>query len=149
MEVLRIYLVTTLAGHFVWEVAQLPLYAIWNSGSPREIAFAVIHCTAGDLIIATLALVLALVCFGGVSWPHDRFKGVMAATLVNGVSYTFYSEWLNTAVRKEWAYSEMMPTLPPLGTGLSPLLQWLVVPLIGFAVIFRWLSRIRPSAEHH
>jgi len=27
-----------------------------------------------------------------------------------------------------WAYSEAMPHLPVLGTGLLPLLQWLVIP---------------------
>ena len=66
----------------------------------------------------------------------------LAATLAIGVGYTVYSEWLNTTVRKAWAYSELMPTLPMLGTGLSPLLQWLIVPIFGFAAM--WLRRRRP-----
>ena len=57
---LRIYLATSTAAHLIWEVAQLPLYTIWRTGAPREIAFAVFHCTAGDFMIATLSLVLAL-----------------------------------------------------------------------------------------
>ena len=134
---LRIYLATTVAAHLIWEIAQLPLYTIWSTGTPRKIAFAVLHCTAGDLMIATLSLVVALVCFGGPAWPRERFIPVMAATLVIGIGYTVYSEWLNTAVRKAWAYSELMPTLPMLGTGLSPLLQWVIVPMIGFAAF--WL----------
>jgi hypothetical protein len=140
---LRVYLGTTVMAHLIWEVAQLPLYTIWSTGSPRGIAFAVFHCTAGDLMIATLSLVAALVCFGGLAWPRERFIPVVAATLVIGIGYTVYSEWLNTTVRKTWAYSELMPTLPILGTGLSPLLQWLVVPMIGFAAI--WLRRRRPQ----
>src|SRR5215467_10683065 len=32
-------------GHFFWEVAQLPLYTLWRTGTPREIAFALFHCT--------------------------------------------------------------------------------------------------------
>ncbi len=52
-----------------------------------------------------------------------------------GFGYTIYSEYLNIAVRRAWGYSELMPTLPPLGTGLSPLLQWVVVPLVGFALM--------------
>lgn len=35
---------------------------------------------------------------------------------------------LNTVFRRAWAYSELMPTLPWLGTGLAPLLQWLLIP---------------------
>ena len=117
---------------------------IWRTGTPREIAFAVFHCTAGDLIIATLSLVLALVCFGDPAWPRERFSSVVAATLVIGVGYTVYSEWLNTTVRKTWAYSELMPALPILGTGLTPLLQWLVVPMIGFAAIWHRRRRQQP-----
>lgn len=138
---LRIYLGFTIAFHLIWEVAQLPLYTIWRTGSQKEIAFAVFHCTVGDLIIATLSLVAALVCFGGPAWPRERFIPVMAATLATGIGYTVFSEWLNTAVRKTWAYSAIMPTLPPLGTGLAPLLQWVVVPMIGFALLQHKLRR--------
>ncbi len=138
---LRVYLGTTAAAHLVWEMAQLPLYTIWRTGTPREIAFAVFHCSVGDLMIAALSLVAALVCFGSPAWPRERFTPVIAATLVTGLGYTAYSEWLNTTVRKTWAYSELMPTLPILGTGLSPLLQWLIVPMMGFAAM--WLRRRR------
>jgi len=31
-------------------------------------------------------------------------------------------------VRQSWAYSPLMPVLPVTGTGLAPLLQWIVVP---------------------
>jgi hypothetical protein len=134
---LRAYLGTTIGGHLIWEVAQLPLYAIWRTGTPREIIFSVFHCTVGDLMIATLSLTIALVCFGSPSWPRERFTPVMIATLVIGVGYTVYSEYLNTVVRKTWAYAQIMPTLPPLNTGLSPLLQWFVVPLIGFVMLWR------------
>ncbi len=141
---LRVYLGTTAAAHLIWEVVQLPLYTIWRTGTPRGIAFAVFHCTAGDLIIATLSLIAALVCFGGSAWPRGRFIPVVAATLVIGIGYTVYSEWLNTTVRKTWAYSELMPTLPILGTGLSPLLQWLIVPMIAFAAMRHWIKRPQP-----
>jgi hypothetical protein len=105
---LRTYLGFTIAFHLIWEAAQLPLYTIWRMGTPREIAFAVIHCTIGDLIIAMLSLVLALICFSGPAWPRERFIQVMVATLVNGIGYTVYSQYLNTTVRKAWAYSDFV-----------------------------------------
>jgi hypothetical protein len=138
---LRIYLGFITGLHLIWEAVQLPLYTIWNTGSPPEIAFAVFHCTVGDFMIATLSLVMALVCFGGPAWPHQRFIPVMVATLAFGIAYTIYSEYLNTAVRKAWAYSELMPTLPLLGTGLSPLLQWIVVPMVGLALMQHQVRR--------
>ena len=42
-----------LAGlSLTWEIAHLPLYTIWNEASPEYMAFAVAHCTVGDLLIA-------------------------------------------------------------------------------------------------
>jgi uncharacterized membrane protein (UPF0136 family) len=134
---LRLYLAVSVVSHLLWELLQLPLYTIWKSGTAREIAFAVVHCTAGDLLIAALALIAALVAIGNRDWPHQRFVPVIVAAVVIGLSYTVYSEWLNTVVRKSWTYSRLMPTLPWLGTGLSPFMQWLIVPAIAFAAVRR------------
>lgn len=39
-------------------------------------------------------------------------------------------EWLSTQVLHSWAYGPAMPVVPGLRVGLSPVLQWLVVPLV-------------------
>ena len=54
-----------------------------------------------------------------------------------GIAYTIYSEWLNTTVRQSWAHSPLMPVLPLIGTGLSPILQWLVVPSLALTLATR------------
>jgi hypothetical protein len=46
---IRRYLLTMVLGNLAWEVLQLPLYSLWQSGTTREIAFAVLHCTLGDV----------------------------------------------------------------------------------------------------
>jgi uncharacterized membrane protein (UPF0136 family) len=134
---LSVYIAVSAVLHVLWELVQLPLYTIWTTGTSREIAFAVLHCTSGDLLIATLALIAALLAVGHRDWPHQRFVPVVVAAVVIGLSYTVYSEWLNTVVRKSWTYSPMMPTLPWLGTGLSPFMQWLIVPAIAFTAVRR------------
>ena len=59
----------------------------------------------------------------------------MAVTaIVRGAAYTILSEWLNVPIRRSWSYTAAMPVLPWLGTGLAPLLQWLVVPSLAFAI---------------
>jgi hypothetical protein len=131
------YLAVSAVVHLLWELVQLPLYTIWTTGTAREIAFAVVHCTGGDLLIAALALIAAMLAVGHRDWPNQRFVPVVVAAVVIGLSYTVYSEWLNTVVRKSWAYSPLMPTLPWLGTGLSPFMQWLVVPPLAFATVRR------------
>ena len=55
------YLVFTAVLNLVWEVLQLPLYTLWREDSLSAIAFAVVHCTLGDVLIAVFALVVAFV----------------------------------------------------------------------------------------
>ncbi len=112
----------------------------------REIMFAVVHCAGGDLLISTFSLVAALLMFGDRAWPRERFIPVMIVTLFMGLSYTVYSEWMNTVVRQTWTYSHLMPKVPILGTGLSPFLQWIIVPALGFTVISHLLLRSRANS---
>jgi hypothetical protein len=133
---LRVYLCVIAIGHLVWESLQLPLYTIWETGTLREQAFAVAHCTLGDVLIALSTLTLALLLAGDDAWPDRRFWSVAALALVFGVTYTIFSEWLNVVVRASWAYSGRMPVIAMFGfrLGVSPLLQWIMVPAAAFAV---------------
>ncbi len=140
---LRRYLVVSLAAHLLWEIAQLPLYTLWTTDPVQRQAFAILHCTAGDAMIAGLTLLVALSFFAPVDWPREGMRLVWIATVGLGAGYTVYSEWLNIHVRGNWAYSDLMPTVPVIGTGLSPLLQWLVVPTLAL-----WIAtRRRPWAS--
>ena len=131
---LRRYLGIILGGNLIWEILHLPLYTIWTTGTLKEQAFAVGHCTLGDLLIAGSTLMLALLLVGDPAWPRRRFWPVVLLTLIFGVAYTAFSEWLNVVVRASWAYSEWMPVITLFGHnfGLSPLLQWVVVPAAAF-----------------
>lgn len=120
-----------LAGlNLAWEIAQLPLYTIWREASPGHIAFAVAHCTAGDVLIGAAAIALALIGTRAGSLGSWRWRTIVLAATVAGMAYTVASEWMNTSLRPAWQYSALMPTvrLGVLVIGLSPLLQWLVLP---------------------
>ena len=123
----RRHLAAVAVGNLVWEAAQMPLYTLWRTGTPGEIAFAALHCTLGDVLIAACTLVAALLFLGSPEWPRRRFVPVTSAAVAIGLVYTADSEAVNLA-RGSWTYSELMPTLPWLGTGLSPVAQWLLIP---------------------
>jgi hypothetical protein len=131
---------TAVAGglNLVWEIFQLPLYTIYYEADPRVIAYAVAHCTLGDALIALSSYLLAAAATRSWDWPVDRAAPGAAVAVVAGLAYTALSEWLNVSVRGSWAYTPAMPQL--FGLGLSPLLQWLVLPLVGL-LIFRALER--------
>lgn len=134
---LRRYLAVTAIADLFWETAHLPLYTIWYEGTPRDNALAVLHCTAGDILIALSAWAFAVLVAGRPEWPAAGTRRIAVLTIAGGLAYTGFSEWLNTAVRQSWTYSQWMPVLPGLGMGLSPALQWIVVPSLGLWVAGR------------
>lgn len=131
LRFLAFYAAYSVIANLAWEIAQLPLYTLWRTATSGYLAFAVLHCTAGDVLIALTSLLGALPLAGLQAWPPRRFTVLVVAAVALGLAYTAYSEWLNFYVRRSWAYAEAMPLLPGLGIGLSPLLQWLIIPVAG------------------
>ncbi len=136
---IRRYVWGSFALHLVWEIVQLPLYTLWTTGTLSQQAFAILHCTVGDTMIAGLGLLLALAVINRSTWPAAGGRIIWVCVLFLGVGYTLYSEWLNVTVRRSWAYSEWMPIIPFIGIGLSPVLQWFIVP-----TLVLWLAIGRP-----
>ena len=108
----------------------MPLYTIWTEAQGAYIAFAIVHCTAGDVLIGGAALLLALTLLGERSPAEWRRGRVAALSVFFGAAYTVFSEWMNVIVLRSWAYAPAMPRMQ-LGAfeiGLTPLAQWLVIP---------------------
>jgi len=95
------------------------------------------HCSAGDVLIAATALVLSLGIVGTREWPARHFARVAVVASVIGIGYTVFSEWMNVHVHNTWAYSQPMPviSLGRVTVGLSPMLQWCIVPPASFVFV--------------
>ena len=133
VRALRRHFAVIIPANLVWEFAHMPLYTIWYEGTAGEITFAALHCTGGDILIATSALLAALL-LAGAGWPANRTaaRKVALTAVPISIAYTIFSEWLNIVIRAAWAYSDLMPVVPILDAGLSPLLQWTLIPLAAF-----------------
>ncbi len=118
-------------SNLIWEGTHLPLYTLWSNSEISYLVFVVVHCTAGDLMIAFATLCIALLLVGNIRSPSFRFNRVLSLTLGLGIAYTLFSEWLNVSIDKTWAYSDLMPVFPIIGTGISPVAQWIFLPLFG------------------
>jgi hypothetical protein len=128
-----LYLIVSAIGNLVWEAIQIPLYTIWRTGTWREIFIAVTHCTGGDVLIGTVTLLIGALVARIHRWRPFGFR-MMLTTVILGVAYTIFSEWLNVEVWNDWSYSAIMPVLPWFGTGLAPVLQWVIVPGLAFVI---------------
>jgi hypothetical protein len=115
-----------------WEAAHVRLYTLWNEAERAYIAFSVLHCTVGDVMIGAGALLLALVLGREGFLAEWRWRRIAVLTVLLGAGYTVFSEWMNLTVLRSWEYADSMPRIRVAGIeiGLSPLLQWLVVPTL-------------------
>ena len=133
--------VLALVLHLIWEIGQLPFYTLWEEANAWRIALYVTHCVAGDGIIATLSYLAVALAWREADWPRQRPWTGGTTLVALGLGYTVFSEWYNVYRAGAWAYAEIMPRI--LGIGLTPLLQWVVVPIIMLVLIQR--SRIGRS----
>lgn len=92
ISTLRRYALFMGPANLAWETLQVPLYTIWREGTTGEIAFSVVHCTAGDLLIALACLGAALSLLGDASWPGEGSLRVATAAVAFGLAYAVYSE---------------------------------------------------------
>lgn len=129
----------------MWEIVQLPLYTIYYETDLRVIAYAIAHCTLGDALIALSSYLLAAAVTRSWDWPVNHAPLGTTVAVVAGVVYAAFSELLNVSVRGSWAYSPAMPQL--FGLGLSPLLQWLVLPLLGLFVFRTFVRKMTDLDE--
>jgi hypothetical protein len=124
------YLPWMFALNLAWEAVHVRLYTLWHEAESAYIAFSVVHCTLGDVLIGGAALLLALILGRERALPQWRWRRVGALTVLIGTAYTVFSEWMNITLLRSWTYSKAMPTLDlgPFEIGLTPLAQWLVLP---------------------
>ena len=116
----------------------MPLYTLWSYGTPSALILDVLQCTGANTVIALGALAVAIILTGTQAWPTQHYVRVALLACGLGVAYTLFSEWLNVEVLRTWAYSDLMPVIPGIEIGLSPLIQWIAIPLLGF-----WWARHR------
>ena len=110
----------------IWEFAHSSLFTDHSQGW-YYVLWSRLHCTVGDIMILLACFWLTSVLFQTRGWPiRSKFVVPWVAFVTFGLGYTVFSEWMNTQVRGSWTYANDMPSL--LGIGLTPILQWLVVP---------------------
>ena len=109
----------------VWEFMHSPLYADHANGL-WYVIWTRLHCTVGDVMIMLCSFWGTSLLFRSRVWMRQSGFVTVFCFSVLGLGYTIYSEWYNTTVSKTWQYAASMPEL--WGIGLSPILQWVVLP---------------------
>ena len=114
--------------NLAWELWQIPFFR-GMADLPHWLGVkACTQATFGDVAIALAAFWITAIFARSRSWILRPSRLDIAIYIGVGLAATTILESLAIGVLGRWAYSEAMPRLPIVGTGLLPLLQWLVIP---------------------
>lgn len=118
--------------NYPWEFSQVPLFT-GMADAPHWTAIKVCAtATLGDIVIMLIAYWFVAFVARTRSWIAAPTAGHLMMFVAIGLAITVVIEqlalhglWFGT-----WKYSPLMPVVPGIGVGLSPLLQWIILPLL-------------------
>lgn len=122
--------------NFVWEMWQVPFFDGIDDGTHWHGVLVCTRATLGDVGIALFAFWTVAAFSRSRRWLLAPERTQFIAFLAVGVLITVVFEALATGTLNRWQYGAAMPTIPWLGTGILPLLQWLLLP-----PVILWLAR--------
>lgn len=119
--------------NFVWELGHLPLYkdATYNI---QHIAFCALASVADAQMVLLIYLCLALINKKPFWVQHIGLKQVFILMIIGGIG-AIIGEIAHTS-SGNWAYADSMPMLPVLNVGLSPVLQFFLLPTLIYYLSF-------------
>lgn len=125
--------------HFFWEMVQVPFFADMTESRHWDVVWLCVRATFGDANIAIGAYTIAALISRDWFWAANRWKRIsLSVYLVVGLLVTILFEYWATGQGERWNYSELMPVLQWTGTGILPLFQWVILPML--TVLFvRWM----------
>ncbi len=114
--------------NLAWEYWQVPFFRGMGDQPHWLGVKACTQATFGDAGIALVAFWVTAFFARTRSWIMQPTRSDIAIFIGVGLVAAIVFEALAIGVLERWAYSDAMPRLPVLGTGLVPVIQWLVIP---------------------
>ncbi len=122
--------------HFPWEMLQAPLWVGMASLAHSEGVRVCTIAALGDVGIALAAFWSGALAARSRLWLLAPSAAAVATYLLVGLVLTIAYEFFATGPLAFWEYAPSQPRLPILGTGLAPVLQWVLLPPLNL-----WLAR--------
>lgn len=122
--------------NFAWELAQMSLYDR-ASFTINHVAFCSLGSVADALMVLLLYFGLAFI-FKNQLWIFPLKRERIAIVVLTGGIGAALSEMRHLSLGN-WAYSDSMPLIPMLNVGLSPILQFMILPTLIYIVSAKFL----------
>ena len=123
--------------NFSWELMQMPLYDN-SSFIINHITFCALGSGADAIMVLLIYFGLAVI-FKNPLWIYPlKWQRVVLVILIGGIG-AILSEIRHLSLGN-WAYSDLMPLIPVLNVGLSPVLQFMILPTFIYIVSAKFLG---------
>ena len=123
--------------NFAWEMLQMPLY----EGMKFNIQ-SVVFCGLASIIDVLMVLLLfyffALIYRESFWFQKYTTQRIAILVLVSGIG-AILLESVNVSFGS-WNYSKYMPIIPVVNVGLTPVLQFMVLPILTYYLSFYFLQ---------
>lgn len=120
--------------NFFWEVVQTYFYTLRDSAF-QTMLYGWIHCTLGDVMITLGSFWFVSMMRRNRRWFLKLNRLNVISFVLVGLVYTVFSEGLNVQIFKSLAYNESMVIIPWLRLGLTPFLQWVIIPPVALLLV--------------
>lgn len=124
--------------NFFWEVLQTYFYALRDVPF-RTMLYGWIHCTFGDVLLTIISFWLISLASQNRKWFFHLNRLNLGGFVLVGIIFTIISERVNVRVLRSWTYNQSMPLIPLLEVGLTPLLQWMMIPPLIILLVRHYL----------
>ena len=117
--------------NFAWEIIQGPLY-IGFTYSISHIAFCGLGSVADAILVLLIYFVFTIIYKDHLWVKHLNLERTLMLVLVGGIG-AILGEMRHIS-QGNWAYAPSMPVLPFVNAGLSPVLQFMLLPVLIYTV---------------
>ncbi|WP_411275492.1 hypothetical protein [Daejeonella sp.] len=112
--------------NLVWELLQGPLYFGYNYDA-QHITFCALASVADANMVVLLYFALTLI-YKNVFWIRElTVKRILLIMVIGGIGAIIFE--LRHIMAGSWVYSDSMPIIPYTSVGLSPVLQFTLLPV--------------------
>lgn len=137
----RFVITTILLAFFFnlsWEILQMPLFkgAVYDW---QHIMFCVLASVADVIMVLLIYFGFALIYKNAFWIKKLNAKSIILLLLISGIGAVLAEVWQLSI--GTWSYASAMPLIPVVNVGLSPVLQFMILPIFIYRLSFKMVVK--------
>jgi hypothetical protein len=141
-RIFKQYVFTLILAAFLlnaaWEVLQIPLY-VGGMYSWSHILFCLLASLADAIMVVLIYFGFAII-YKNAFWIQSLNLSRVIFLIMTGGIGAVLAETRHLSIGT-WSYAETMPLIPVVAVGLSPVLQFMILPLLIYIISFKMVMQ--------